>query len=191
MTLHLKYIVLVYFSSVMGMRTKGQGTLKFDNNEIYLLLKEKKWRCSDCKKEIKKKLNDPNSIFSLKDRDNPKWVMEAEKFSLQNFEDINVIRKKPRGIKGNNARRPDGKLNYDNLLLLCHNCNEKRSNKKKERITFRTSKEKKEWLEHLLKDKGMAELMNDIIDKYRNDLNGMTDEEFLKETGMTWKERQN
>ena len=147
------------------MRTKGQGTLKFDNTEIYLLLKEKEWRCSDCRKEIKKDLKDRNP-FSLNDRQNPKWVMDAEKFSLQELADVNVKRKKPRGTKGNNARRPDGKLNYDNLLLLCHNCNEKRTNKKKERITFRTSKEKKEWLEHLAKDKGMAELMNDIIADY-------------------------
>ena len=149
----------------MSMRTKGQGTLKFDNTEIYLLLKEKEWRCSDCRKEIKKDLKDRNP-FSLNDRQNPKWVMDAEKFSLQELADVNVKRKKPRGTKGNNARRPDGKLNYDNLLLLCHNCNEKRTNKKKERITFRTSKEKKEWLEHLAKDKGMAELMNDIIADY-------------------------
>ncbi len=190
MTSDLKYIVLVYFSSVMGMRTKGQGTLKFDNNEIYSLLKEKKWCCSDCNKEIKKNIYEQTS-FSHNDRENPKWVIDAEKFSLQNYEDINVIRKKPRGTPGNLARRPNGELNYDNLLLLCHNCNEKRFNKKKERITFRTSKEKKKWLEHFAKDKGMAELMNDIIDKYRNNLNGMTDEEFLKETGMTWKERRN
>ena len=190
MTSDLKYIVLVYFSSVMGMRTKGQGTLKFDNNEIYSLLKEKKWCCSDCNKEIKKNIYEQTS-FSHNDRENPKWVIDAEKFSLQNYEDINVIRKKHRGTPGDLARRPNGELNYDNLLLLCHNCNEKRFNKKKERITFRTSKEKKKWLEHFAKDKGMAELMNDIIDKYRNNLNGMTDEEFLKETGMTWKERRN
>ena len=150
----------------MGMRTKGQGTLKFENNEIYLLLKEKKWCCSDCNKEIKKDKDGKQIPFSHNDRENPKWVIDAEKFSLQNYEDINVIRKKPRGTKGNNKRLPNGKLNYDNLLLLCHSCNEKRFKEKKEQITFRTSKEKKEWLEQIAKnkDKGMTELMNDIID---------------------------
>jgi hypothetical protein len=171
----------------MGARvSKGQGKLKFDNTEIYLLLKENKWRCSDCNKEIKKKLNDPNP-FSLKDRDNPKWVMEAEKFSLQELADINVKRKKSRGTKGNNARTEDGTLNYDNLLLLCYSCNKKQSKERREVITFRTSKEKKEWLEGLAKDKGMAELMNDIIDKYRNDL----DEEFLEFHGQLTESRQN
>jgi len=154
----------------MGARvSKGQGKLKFDNTEIYLLLKENKWRCSDCNKEINNDLLNPPAPFSHNDRENPKWVMEAEKFSLQEFAEINVKRKKSRGTKGNNARTATGKLNYDNLLLLCYGCNKKRSKERRGVITFRTSIDNKEWLEHLAKDKGMAELMNDIIDKYRND----------------------
>lgn len=175
----------------MGARvSKGQGKLKFDNTEIYLLLKEKKWRCSDCNKEIKKKLNDPNP-FSLKDRDNPKWAMEAEKFSLQEFPDINVKREKSRGTKGNNARTEDGTLNYDNLLLLCYSCNKKRSKERREVITFRTSKEKKEWLERSAKanDKGMAELMNDIIDKYGYDVDPAAFS--IKETLQNQERKQN
>jgi|TARA_B110000263_G_scaffold13057_1_gene10966 hypothetical protein len=145
--------------------TKGQGTLKFDNNEIFLLLKENDWSCSSCDNPIKnEKFENP---FSSSERENPKWVVDAEKFSLQEFKDINVKRKKPRGTKGNNARSY-GELNYDNLLLLCYLCNKKRLKERREQITFRTSIDKKEWLESLTKDKElkMAELMNKIIDEY-------------------------
>ena len=176
----------------MGMRTKGQGTLKFDNYDIILLLKYHKWCCSDCDELIFNKVMGEKYIPLNYRKDPLRWVSDPDdKYSLQNFEDINVIRKKPRGTKGNNKRLPNGKLNYDNLLLLCHSCNEKRSKEKKEQITFRTSKEKKEWLEKIAKDKdkGMAELMNDIIDKYGYDVDPAAFS--IKETLQNQERKQN
>jgi len=145
---------------------ESQGTLKFTNRETLQLLFNENWKCSHCNNIIKNKQNIP---FSEEEQNNITWAMLANEYDLTNYDDINIIRKKPRGSKGNNARI-DGELNFDNLLLLCHSCHEKRFKEKEEQITFRTSKEKKEWLEHLAKkkDKGMAEIMNDIVDEYRN-----------------------
>ena len=110
------------------------------------------------------------------------WIL-AKEYDLTNYDDINVVRKKPRGSKGNLARI-DGELNFDNLLLLCHSCNEKRFKERKETVSFRTSKEKKEWLEQLAKDKdiGMAELMNDIVDdvRYYNEVESFEAKEFFR-----------
>ena len=145
---------------------ESQGTLKLSNSEIIQLLFNKNWKCPNCDNIIKNKQNIP---FSEEEQNDLTWAMLAKEYDLTNYDGINVVRKKPRGSKGNLARI-DGELNFDNLLLLCHSCNEKRFKEKKEQITFRTSKEKKEWLENLAKDKdiGMAELMNDIVDEYRN-----------------------
>ena len=145
---------------------ESQGTLKFSNREIIQLLFNNNWKCRNCDNIIKNKQNIP---FSEEERKDITWAMLAKEYDLTNYDDINVVRKKTRGSKGNLARI-DGELNFDNLLLLCHSCYENRRGERKEPIAFRISKEKKEWLENLAKDKdkSMAELMGDIIDEYRN-----------------------
>ena len=145
---------------------ESQGTLKFSNREIIQLLFNKNWKCRNCDNIIKNKQNIP---FSEEEQKDITWAMLAKEYDLTNYDDINVVRKKPRGSKDNLARI-DGELNFDNLLLLCHSCYENRRGERKEPIAFRISKEKKEWLGHLAKDKdkSMTELMGDIIDEYIN-----------------------
>ena len=159
---------------------ESQGNLKFSNREIIQLLFNKNWKCPNCDNIIKNKQNIP---FSEEEQNDITWAMLAKEYDLTNYDDINVVRKKPRGSKGNLARI-DGELNFDNLLLLCHSCNEKRFKERKETVSFRTSKEKKEWLEHLAKDKdiGMAELMNDIVDdvRYYNEVESFEAKEFFR-----------
>lgn len=145
---------------------ESQGTLKFSNREIIQLLFNKNWKCRNCDNIIKNKQNIP---FSEEEQNDITWAMLAKEYDLTNYDDINVVRKKPRGSKGNLARI-EGELNFDNLLLLCHSCYKNRRGERREPIAFRISKEKKEWLEHLAedKDKSMTELMGDIIDEYIN-----------------------
>ncbi len=141
--------------------SQGRGTLKFSNSEIIQLLFNKNWKCLNCDNIIKNKQNIP---FSEEEQNDITWAMLAKEYDLTNYDDINVVRKKPRGSKGAVARI-DGGLNFDNLHLLCYECMDKKW-RKRASITFRTSLDNKEWLKS--QDKDMTELLNQIVQEYRN-----------------------
>ena len=141
--------------------SQGRGTLKFSNSEIIQLLFNKNWKCLNCDNIIKNKQNIP---FSEEEQNDITWAMLAKEYDLTNYDDINVVRKKPRGSKGAVARI-DGALNFDNLHLLCYECMDKKW-RKRASITFRTSLDNKEWLKS--QDKDMTELLNQIVQEYRN-----------------------
>jgi len=167
----------------------GKGRLKFSNQEIIKILKKNDWKCSDCGSQINDKNNSP---FPPNRRKDLNWVFdEVETYGLAKYNDIHVKKRKTRGTPNNTKKNSKGALNFENLRLLCKSCYINDS--KEVSISFRTSKNKREFLEKVAKSKEitLTKLMNEIVDKYRNRLNGMPDEEFLKETGMTWKERRN
>ena len=80
---------------------ESQGTLKFSNREIIQLLFNNNWKCRNCDNIIKNKQNIP---FSEEERKDITWAMLAKEYDLTNYDDINVVRKKTRGSKGNLAR---------------------------------------------------------------------------------------
>jgi len=140
---------------------EAQGTLKFSNTELLQILMNENWKCSHCNNIIKNKQNTP---FSEQEQNNVTWALFED---LSNYDDINVRRKLPRSSPGSSARKEDRTLNFDNLLLLCYECMEKKS-RKRVSISFRTSLDNKEWLKGQAKDKDMTELLNQIVQEYRN-----------------------
>ena len=145
----------------------GKGNLKLSNSEITQLLLYENWKCSNCDNSIKNKQNIP---FSEEEKDDITWTIFAPEYDLQNYDDINIVTKGIRGTKGNVVKLEDGTLNFDNLHVLCNGCGQRKKIGRAVTLSFRTSKEKKEWLKSLAKDKnkGMAEIMSDVIDEYRN-----------------------
>ena len=77
---------------------ESQGTLKFSNREIIQLLFNNNWKCRNCDNIIKNKQNIP---FSEEERKDITWAMLAKEYDLTNYDDINVVRKKTRGLIGN------------------------------------------------------------------------------------------
>ncbi len=145
----------------------GKGNLKLSNSEITQLLLYENWKCSNCNNSIKNKQNIP---FSEEEKNDITWTIFAPEYDLQNYDDINIVTKGIRGTKGNVVKLEDGTLNFDNLHVLCNGCGQRKKIGRAVTLSFRTSKEKKEWLKSLAKDKnkGMAEIMNDVVDEYRN-----------------------
>jgi len=145
----------------------GKGNFKLSNSEITQLLLYENWKCSNCDNSIKNKQNIP---FSEEEKNDITWTIFAPEYDLQNYDDINIVTKGIRGTKGNIVKLEDGTLNFDNLNVLCNGCGQRKKIGRAVTLSFRTSKEKKEWLKSLAKDKnkGMAQLMNDIVDEYRN-----------------------
>ena len=145
----------------------GKGNLKLSNSEITQLLLYENWKCSNCDNSIKNKQNIP---FSEEEKNDLTWTIFAPEYDLQNYDDINIVTKGIRGTKGNVVKLEDGTLNFDNLHVLCNGCGQRKKIGRAVTLSFRTSKEKKEWLKSLAKDKnkGMAEIMSDVIDEYRN-----------------------
>ena len=145
----------------------GKGNFKLSNSEITQLLLYENWKCSNCDNSIKNKQNIP---FSEEEKNDITWTIFAPEYDLQNYDDINIVTKGIRGTKGNIVKLEDGTLNFDNLDVLCNGCGQRKKIGRAVTLSFRTSKEKKEWLKSLAKDKnkGMAQLMNDIVDEYRN-----------------------
>ena len=145
----------------------GKGNLKLSNSEITQLLLYENWKCSNCDNSIKNKQNIP---FSEEEKNDITWTIFAPEYDLQNYDDINIVTKGIRGTKGNVVKLEDGTLNFDNLHVLCNGCGQRKKIGRAATLSFRTSKEKKEWLKSLAKDKnkGMAEIMSDVIDEYRN-----------------------
>tara|TARA_B110000003_G_scaffold154066_1_gene154795 strand:- start:213 stop:734 length:522 start_codon:yes stop_codon:yes gene_type:complete len=153
----------------------GKGSLKFSNGQIFQLLKENNWRCSDCESEINNKNNSPFPPHCRLDENYWECFGNVVEYGLAKYNDINVKRKKTRGTPNNTSKNSDGSLNLENLLLLCKSCYI--INSKEVSISFRTSKNKRELLQKIAKSKeiNLTELMNEIVDNHQNDM----DEEYL------------
>lgn len=145
----------------------GKGRLKFSNEEIIKILKENNWKCSDCGSPI----NDKDGYPFLQNRRNDlNWVFNDEElYGLAKYNDINVKKRKTRGTPNNTKKNSNGSLNLENLSVLCKSCYINDS--KEVSISFRTSKNKREYLEKVAKGKEitLTKLMNEIVDNHRDE----------------------
>ena len=142
----------------------GKGRLKFSNEEIIIILQENNWKCSDCGSPINDKDGKP---FPPNRRNDLNWVFNDEElYGLAKYNDINVKKRKTRGTPNNSKTNSKGGLNLENLSLLCKSCYINDS--KEVSISFRTSKNKREFLEKVAtgKEITLTKLMNEIVDNH-------------------------